>query len=53
MIEGHCVENSLQKVAERPAPPRPDFDLKAAMAELLALRARVAEEEREAMVAHS
>jgi hypothetical protein len=53
MMEGYYVENSLHKVAERPAPPKPDFDLKAAMAELLALRARVAEAERQAMVAHS
>jgi hypothetical protein len=53
MIEGFSAENSLYKVAERPAPPRPDFDLKAAMAELVALRAMVAEAERQAMVAHS
>jgi hypothetical protein len=53
MIEGYCVENSLHKVAERPAPPRSDSDLKAAMDGLLALRARVAEAERQAMVAHS
>jgi hypothetical protein len=53
VIEGYCAENSLYKVAERAAPPRPDFDLKAAMAELLALRARVEGAERQAMVAHS
>jgi hypothetical protein len=53
MIEGYFAENSLYKVAERAALPKPDFDLKAAMAELLALRARVEEAERQAMVAHS
>jgi hypothetical protein len=53
MIEGYFAENSFHKVAERPAPSRPDVDLKAAMAELLALRAMVAEAERQAMVALS
>jgi hypothetical protein len=53
MFEGYCAENSLYKVARAARPTRTDFDLKAAMAELLALRARVAEAERQAMVAHS